>query len=92
LFALHRSVLEGVALRPFGYKILLEVTVRCQPGSVRNVGFDFAVREAGKSKAGLREGLFFLRHLACLAAADRGCSVAPNVATLAPAQSAPGAI
>jgi dolichol-phosphate mannosyltransferase len=92
LFALHRSVLEGVALQPCGYKILLEVMVRCRPRSVRNVGFDFAAREAGKSKAGLREGLCFLRHLACLAAADRRGAVAPNATTLASAQSAPGAI
>jgi dolichol-phosphate mannosyltransferase len=92
LFALHRSVLEGVALRPYGYKILLEVMVRCQPRSVRNVGFDFAAREAGKSKADLREGLCFLRHLACLAVADRGDVVAPGAAALASAHSAPGAI
>jgi len=71
LFAVRRSVLEGVALRPCGYKILLEVAVRCRPHSVGNVGFDFARRQAGKSKANLREGLLFLRHLGRLAAADR---------------------
>jgi dolichol-phosphate mannosyltransferase len=90
LFAVHRSVLEGVALRPCGYKILLEVMVRCQPRSVGNVGFDFALREAGKSKADLREGLLFLRHLACLAAADRGDVVAPIPPILASAGPAPG--
>jgi dolichol-phosphate mannosyltransferase len=72
LFAVRRSVLEGVALQPCGYKILLEVMVRCQPRPVRNVGFDFALRQAGKSKADIREGLLFIRHLGRLAAADRG--------------------
>jgi dolichol-phosphate mannosyltransferase len=90
LFAVNRSVLEGVALRPCGYKILLEVMVRCQPRSVGNVGFDFAVRQAGKSKADIRQGLLFLRHLGRLAAADRGDVVAPIPPVLAAAGPVPG--
>ena len=72
LFALRRSSLDGVRLRPAGYKILLEVAVRVAPGPVRNVGFDFAPRHAGSSKASLREGVVFLRHLARLVVACRG--------------------
>ncbi len=91
LFAIRRSVLEGATLRPRGYKILLEVAVRCQPRSVGNVGFDFARRQAGKSKADLREGLLFLRHLGSLAAADRGEATPPPApAVLAAAGPAPG--
>jgi len=90
LFAVRRSVLEGVTLRPCGYKILLEVAVRCQPRSVGNFGFDFARRQAGKSKADLREGLLFLRHLGYLAAADRADVTAPVPAVLAAAGTAPG--
>jgi dolichol-phosphate mannosyltransferase len=89
LFAVHRAVLQGVTLRPRGYKILLEVMVRCQPRSVANVGFDFALREAGKSKADLREGLLFLRHLGCLAAAERGDVAVPDQAMLTSAGLAP---
>ena len=63
LFALRRSVLEGVHLQPSGYKILLEVVVRARPSSVYNVGFDFAPRHAGRSKASFHEGLVFLSHL-----------------------------
>ena len=63
LFALRRLLLDGVVLEPTGYKILLEVTVRTRPAPVRNVGFDFAPRHAGRSKATLREGIVFLRHL-----------------------------
>jgi dolichol-phosphate mannosyltransferase len=92
LFAVRRSVLEGVALQPCGYKILLEVIVRCQPRSVGNVGFDFALRQAGKSKADLREGLLFLRHLGRLAAADRGDVITRGPTILVPAGPAPGGI
>jgi dolichol-phosphate mannosyltransferase len=90
LFAVRRSVLEGVRLQPCGYKILLEVMVRCQPSSVGNVGFNFALRQAGRSKADLREGLLFLRHVGRLAVADRGDVVAPLPAILASAGPAPG--
>jgi glycosyltransferase involved in cell wall biosynthesis len=65
-FALRRSLLDGVHLQPAGYKILLEVVVRAKPAPVANVGFDFAPRHAGRSKANLHEGLMFLRHLSRL--------------------------
>jgi len=71
LFALRRSLLDGTKLRPAGYKILLEVTVRARPAMVGNVGFNFAPRQAGRSKASLHEGLVFLRHLARLVRASR---------------------
>jgi dolichol-phosphate mannosyltransferase len=71
LFAFRRSLLDGVALEPAGYKILLEVTVRTRPAPVRNIGFDFAPRHAGRSKATLREGMVFLRHLARLVVASQ---------------------
>jgi dolichol-phosphate mannosyltransferase len=70
LFAFRRSLLDGVVLRTTGYKILLEVTVRARPVPVRNVGFDFAPRHAGSSKATLREGLVFLGHLVRLVMAS----------------------
>jgi dolichol-phosphate mannosyltransferase len=90
LFAVRRSVLEGVALQPCGYKILLEVMVRCQPRSVGSVGFDFAHRQAGKSKADIREGLLFLRHVGRLAVTDRGDVAAPIPAVLASTGPGPG--
>jgi dolichol-phosphate mannosyltransferase len=71
LFALRRSLLDGVELRPAGYKILLEVTARARPARVGNLGFNFGPRHAGRSKANLREGLVFLRHLARLVGASR---------------------
>ncbi|MFI6939572.1 glycosyltransferase [Streptomyces sp. NPDC050418] len=66
-FALRRSlvVAEGMAqeLRPLGYKILMELAVRCEPQKVAEVPFTFQDRFAGESKSTAREGLRFLRHL-----------------------------
>jgi glycosyltransferase involved in cell wall biosynthesis len=65
-FLLHRSVVEGVALRPIGYKILLEILVRCPWRSSAEIPYAFQRREYGTSKADFRQGLRFLRHLARL--------------------------
>jgi dolichol-phosphate mannosyltransferase len=62
-FLVRRSVVEGVALRPVGYKILLEILVRCRWRRAREVPYQFQPRHAGASKADLRQGLLFLRHL-----------------------------
>lgn len=66
-FVVRRSVLAGVVLRPTGYKILLEVLARGHWNRTVEVPYRFAPREAGTSKAELRQGLAFLRHLARLA-------------------------
>jgi dolichol-phosphate mannosyltransferase len=63
LFAVRRSVVEDVELRPEGYKILLEVVARGNWNKATNVGYQFAERRSGRSKADLSEGLAFLRHL-----------------------------
>lgn len=65
-FLVRRIVLEGVALRPVGYKILLEVLVRCPWRRVAEVPYRFRPRRAGSTKADLRQGLRFLRHLGIL--------------------------
>jgi glycosyltransferase involved in cell wall biosynthesis len=69
LFALDRRVVEGVALSPDGFKILLEVLARGRWQSVRNVHYAFGRRHAGSSKANVRVGLSFVRHLLKLAIA-----------------------
>jgi dolichol-phosphate mannosyltransferase len=66
-FLLHRSVLEGAELRPIGYKILLEILVRCSWRTAREVPYRFMPRQYGTSKADFRQGLRFLHHLAVLA-------------------------
>jgi dolichol-phosphate mannosyltransferase len=69
-FAVRRSSLEIDELRPYGYKILLELVVRNRPGRVVEVPYTFEARHAGESKSSVREGLRFLRHLAVLRAGD----------------------
>ncbi len=63
LFALNRSVVDGIDLRPNGFKILLEVAARGRITRVHNVAYRFAERNAGASKASLAEGVRFVRHL-----------------------------
>lgn len=63
-FALTRSTWNrAVRLNPLGYKIALELYVKCGCRNPGEVPIQFAARSAGKSKAGFREGLRFLRHL-----------------------------
>ena len=54
--------------------------MRVVPTSVGNIGFDFAPRHAGSSKASLREGLVFFSHLARLVVAGRRPLAAPRSA------------
>jgi len=72
LFAIRRGVVEGVSLRPEGYKILLDVVVMGNWHSVRNVPFTFGRRRAGGSKVRLSVGVIFLRRLARLVVTGRG--------------------
>jgi dolichol-phosphate mannosyltransferase len=61
-FGLRRSAIECSALRPSGFKILLEILARHQL-RVFEVPFTLGPRTAGKSKAGVGQGLRFLRQL-----------------------------
>jgi len=65
-FFLIRRSLVGADLRPDGYKILLELAVRCRPSGTAEVPYVFQPRFAGASKASFAEGLRFLRHLVVL--------------------------
>lgn len=63
-FALTRSTLNrAVRLDPLGYKIALELYVKCGCCRPCEVPMQFAARRAGESKAGISEGVRFLRHL-----------------------------
>ncbi len=65
-FLVRRSALGDVQLRPVGYKILLEILIRCPWQRVCEAPYRFRPRRHGDSNAGLREGMHFLRHLAVL--------------------------
>ncbi|MER5466223.1 glycosyltransferase family 2 protein [Streptomyces sp. NPDC002668] len=65
-FAIRRHVVTADVLKPLGYKILLELAVRCRPEKVAEVPFVFQDRFAGESKSTAKEGLRFLGHLVAL--------------------------
>ena len=62
-FMLKRKLIEGVDLKPRGYKILLEIAVQAQPKNVSEVGFTFQNRTEGQSKFSVKEQYEYLRHL-----------------------------
>ena len=65
-FAVRATALNVDVLRPLGYKILLELIVRCGLRRITEVPYQFQDRFAGESKANFGEGLRFLRHLMVL--------------------------
>lgn len=54
---------QAESLNPIGYKIMLELLVKCPVKQAVEVPILFRNRERGKSKAGLKQGIRFLRHL-----------------------------
>ena len=62
-FAVRRDVLERGALAPLGYKIVLEVLVKCRPSPAIEVPYVFAARAAGESKLGSGEIGRYVRHV-----------------------------
>jgi dolichol-phosphate mannosyltransferase len=69
-FALRRGVIEGITLRPIGFKILLEILVRGRYTRVAEVPYVFVERVGGRTKATLGQGTMFLRHIVTLAASN----------------------
>jgi dolichol-phosphate mannosyltransferase len=66
LFAVRSAVLRRGQLAPIGYKIALEVIVKCRPDPLVEVPFVFGPRLAGESKLDGREMARYLRHIARL--------------------------
>lgn len=66
-FALRRETFERAdKLNPIGYKIGLELIVKCRVARVVEIPIHFANRKRGSSKLSLAEQLKYLRHLARL--------------------------
>lgn len=65
-FAFRRSAVDLDQLRPLGFKLLMEILVRMGSARLAEVTYEMSPREAGESKASLRQGLLFARHLARL--------------------------
>ncbi len=62
-FLLRRSLLADLSLRPIGYKILLEILIRCQWRQVLEVPYHFRTRAHGQSKANMQQGILTLQHM-----------------------------
>lgn len=68
-FAMRRSVVDGAALQPDGFKILLEVLAGGSWERTVEVPYSFAPRHAGTSNASVETGWRFVRQLGRLAGA-----------------------
>lgn len=64
-FLVDLNRIDRSVLRPQGFKILLEIIAR-HTLRIAEVSFDFADRNAGESKASVRQGIRFLRQLSSL--------------------------
>jgi glycosyltransferase involved in cell wall biosynthesis len=62
-FAFRRQVLTRCALSPLGFKIGLEIMVRCRPLPIAEIPITFRPRTAGESKLGQGEIGRYLRHI-----------------------------
>jgi|SRR3990172_305618 len=63
-FALHRSTLNrATGLSPIGYKVGLELIVKCGCSNIREVPTQFVDRKYGQTKLNLSEQLNYLRHV-----------------------------
>jgi len=63
-FALRRRCLSSAdALTPIGYKIGLELLIKCRCRTVREVPIHFSERFRGTTKLGARQCLQYLRHI-----------------------------
>lgn len=62
-FAVRRDAIDIDRLNPIGFKILLEILVRHPGARVAEMTYEMAPREAGRSKAAMREAITYVRHL-----------------------------
>jgi len=62
-FMFRKQVVAGVALRPTGYKILLEILVKGKYRKLMEVPYRFYSRQEGKSKLGTKQQLEYLKHI-----------------------------
>lgn len=67
-FAIHRRIFNRAEkLNPIGYKIGLELIVKCRCKDVKEIPIHFAKRQCGESKMNIREQVDYLKHLKRLA-------------------------
>jgi dolichol-phosphate mannosyltransferase len=62
-FVIRRDCIDGLALQPEGFKILLEILVKGRIGKAVEVPFQFGLRHAGESKASFKVALQYFNLL-----------------------------
>jgi len=62
-FLLKKNTLKGAKLYPRGFKISVEVLMRTKYNKVSEVPYKFLVRENDNSKATMKQGMEFFKHL-----------------------------
>jgi cellulose synthase/poly-beta-1,6-N-acetylglucosamine synthase-like glycosyltransferase/putative flippase GtrA len=62
-FLFKRNIVDGVELSPRGFKTLTEILMRAKYQKVVEVPYVLRSRERGMSKATLRQGIEFLKHI-----------------------------
>lgn len=80
-FLVRRDSVKLDSLRPDGFKILLEIIIRTPGLRIAEVPFRFGNRYSGESKAGLREGIRYVRQLRTLARTARPREAAVRTAS-----------
>lgn len=63
-FAFPRKLIKKVdSLNPLGFKIGLEIIVKCSPKNITEIPIEFQERLFGESKLSLKEQINYIRHL-----------------------------
>lgn len=65
-FLVKNEAISGIQFRPTGFKVLLEILVCAPELKVVEAPFDFRARNAGVSKATVRQGFEYLTHILSL--------------------------
>ncbi len=65
-FLVRNEAISGIQFRPTGFKVLLEILVCAPELRVVEAPLNFRARQAGVSKATLRQGLEYLAHMISL--------------------------
>ncbi len=62
-FVFRKKILNGITLSPNGFKILVEILVKTNAQKIFDVPYKFLSREKDESKATIKQGFEFLKHI-----------------------------
>jgi dolichol-phosphate mannosyltransferase len=70
-YFIRREAIQGIELKPLGYKSLMEVVIRGNVGRIRECGYEMRKRSRGKSKVHALHPVEYIRHVVRLRAESR---------------------